>query len=233
MARPYTVPVWIQLLRTVMRPLFRGIFRLLSRVRITGLKNVPPTGPYLIAINHVSLYEAPFLLAFWPVAPEAVGAVDIWARPGQSTLARLYGGIPVHRGEIDRELIETMLAVLRSGRPLAIAPEGGRSHQPGMRRALPGVAHIMDQARVPVVPVGIVGTTDDFLARALQLKRPLLEMHIGKQVLLPPIEGKGEARRAARQRNVDLIMTHIAALLPSEYRGVYADAALTVTTETT
>ena len=221
MAEPYKVPFGIRLFRAVMRPLFRGLFHLLARVRITGRENVPRDGAYLIAMNHVSLYEPPFLLAFWPVAPEAVGAVDIWSRPGQSTLARLYGGIPVHRGEYDRQLIKTMLAALESGRPLAIAPEGGRSHSPGMQRALPGVAYAIDQAGVPVVPVGIVGTSDDFMQRALRGRRPTLEIHIGRPVHLPPVQGKGEDRRLARQRNADLIMIHIAALLPVEYHGVY------------
>jgi 1-acyl-sn-glycerol-3-phosphate acyltransferase len=223
----YTVPFHTLLLRRLMRPLFRGIFHLLSQVVITGRENVPKNGAYLIAINHVSLYEAPFMLAFWPEQPpEAAGAVDIWSRPGQAALARLYGGIPVHRGLVDRRLIDTMVAVLRSGRPLLIAPEGGRSHRPGMRRALPGLAHVIDQVSVPVVPVGVVGTTGDFLKRALRGERPKLEMRIGKPVCLPPISGKGEERRAARQRNVDLVMAHIAALLPAEYQGVYADAAL-------
>jgi hypothetical protein len=48
-------------------------------------------------------------------------------------------------------------------------------------------------------------------------------MAIGESLFLPPVDGKGEARRLARQRNADLIMIHIAALLPLEYRGVYAD----------
>jgi len=223
MAEPYKVPFGVRLFRAVMRPLFRGLFHLLARVRITGRENVPKDGAYLIAMNHVSLYEPPFLLAFWPVAPEAVGAVDIWSRPGQSTLARLYGGIPVHRGEYDRQLINTMLAALKSGRPLAIAPEGGRSHSPGMRRALPGVAYAIDQAGVQVVPVGIVGTSDDFMQRALHGQRTTLEIRIGRPVHLPPVQGKGEERRLARQRNADLIMIHIAALLPVEYHGVYVN----------
>jgi 1-acyl-sn-glycerol-3-phosphate acyltransferase len=221
-AEPYRVSFQVNMFRVVMRPLFRGLFHILAHVRITGTENVPKGEAYLIAMNHVSLYEPPFLLAFWPVAPEAVGAVDIWSRRGQSTLARLYGGIPVHRGEYDRELIETMLAALNSGRPLAIAPEGGRSHSPGMRRALPGVAYAIDLAGVPVVPVGILGTSDDFMQRALHGPHPKLEMRIGRPVRLPPIEGKGEERRLARQRNADIIMIRIARLLPVEYHGVYA-----------
>jgi len=218
----YAVPLHTHILRVIMRPIFRILFHILSQVRIIGLENVPDNGPYLIAINHVSLYEPPFILAFWPTPLEAAGAVEIWERPGQNILIRLYGGIPVHRGNYDRSLIETMLSVLRSGRPLLIAPEGGRSHHLGMRRALPGAAYVIDQANVPVVPVGIVGATDDFMDKALHGKRPLIEMHIGQPVNLPAISGKGEQRRLARQRNVDLIMRSIAVLLPPEYRGVYA-----------
>jgi 1-acyl-sn-glycerol-3-phosphate acyltransferase len=218
----YQVPVHTRLARMLMRPLFRGIFHMLSQVKIYGLENVPRRGAYIIAINHISIYEPPFMLAFWPVAPEAVGAVDIWERRGQATLARLYGGIQVHRGQYDRKLLETILATLQSGRPVLIAPEGGRSHLPGMRKALPGVAYIIDQASVPVVPVGVVGTTSDFFSRATRGERPKLEMNIGQPVNLPPVGGKGQAKRAARQENADIIMRQIACLLPEEYRGVYA-----------
>ncbi len=218
----YRLPLHTRLLRVVLRPLFRGLFHLLSRVRITGKENVPKSGAYLITINHVSLFEPPFALAFWPVAAEAAGAVDIWDRTGQSLLVRLYGGIQVHRGEYDRKLIDTMLGVLYSNRPLLIAPEGGRTHTPAMRRALPGSAYLADLAGVLVVPVGIIGTNDEFLERALHGHRPEIEMRIGPPFRLPPITGKGDERRSARQENADLIMRKIAALLPSEYHGVYA-----------
>jgi len=217
----YQVAWSTQMIRTILRPIFRGLFYLLSQVKIVGKVNIPTSGAYLIVINHVSLYEPPFILAFWPVSPEAAGAVDLWDRAGQSTLARLYGGIQVHRGEYDRELIDTILHVLRSGYPLLIAPEGGRSHSIGMRRAMPGAAFLVDQADVPIVPVGICGTSDDFLKKALELKRPKIEMRIGQPFRLPPIQGKGESRRTARQRNADLIMLKICELLPEEYHGFY------------
>lgn len=222
MAEAYRVPLANRVFRLLFRPLFRFVFYILSQVKIVGREHVPPSGAYMIAINHVSLFEPPLLLAFWPVAPEAVGAVDIWDRPGQGLLAHLYGGIPVHRGQYDRRLLDTMLAALLSGRPLLIAPEGGRSHSPGMRRGLPGVAYVIEKAGVPVIPVGIVGATDDFLLRALRGHRPQIEMRIGPAFRLPPVSGVGEERRDSRQRNVDLIMAHIAMLLPPEYHGYYA-----------
>jgi 1-acyl-sn-glycerol-3-phosphate acyltransferase len=222
--KPYSVPFLNRLIRLTFRPIFRLVFHILSEVKIIGRENVPSEGPYLISINHVSLFEPPFLLAFWPIAPEAAGAIEIWNRPGQNILVRGYHGIPVHRGEFDRQALEKMIAVLQSGRPLLLAPEGGRTHELGMRRALPGVAYIVDKSRVPVVPVGIVGTTDDFLERALHFKRPRLEMRIGEPFTLPGVQGKGSERREALQANADQIMQAIAALIPPEYRGVYQNS---------
>ena len=223
MTSTYTVSWGTKLFRHTARAIFRGLYHLLSRVEISGVENIPKNGAYLIAVNHVSLYDAPFVISFWPVAPEAAGAADLWNRPGISVLARLYGGIRVHRGRFDRQLIDQVDAVLLSGRPLVIAPEGGRSHTAGMRRAKPGVAYVAEKADVPIIPVGVIGATDDFLARALRGKRPAIKMNIGSSFHLPPVEGKGEARRNSRQRNADMIMRHIADLLPLEYRGVYAD----------
>ncbi len=225
MKKNYTIPLHIKIFRVILRFGFRLVFHTLARVRIIGTENVPSHGPYLVAINHISVIEPPFVLSFWPDTPEAVGAKEIWERTGQSLLARMYGGIRVHRGEFDRDLVEKMLTALEAGHPLVIAPEGGRSHSTGMRRALPGVAYVMDRAQVPVIPVGIVGSTDDFLRKAFSGKRPPLEMRIGKPILLPPVTGKGEERHLSRQQNTDRIMYAIAALLPREYRGVYDQPA--------
>lgn len=221
--KPYTIPYHIRILRGVLRIIFRTLFHLLGGVKITGLANVPKNNAYLIAINHISLYEAPFVVAFWPTPPEVAGASDVWERPGQALLARWYQGIPVHRGQYDRKLIDTIISALRAGYPLLIAPEGGRSHEPGMRQANPGVAYLAEKTDLPIVPVGIVGTTEDYLENALRLRRPTLEMHIGQPFSLPPIHAGGAARREARQKNADLVMAHIASLVPVNYRGVYAD----------
>ncbi len=217
----YNIPKRVCLQRAVLRPLFRGIFHLVSSVRIYGRENIIRGGAYVIAANHISIFEPPLVLSFWPIAPEAVGAKELWSRPGHSTLVRLYGTIPAHRSEFDRKLIDTMISVLKSGYPLLIFPEGGRSHRPGLRLALPGVAQIVDSTGVPVIPVGVVGSTDNFLERGLHGERPEICMHVGAPFHLPPIEGRGAVRRAARQHNVDQIMLHIADLLPPEYRGVY------------
>ncbi|MBV6395375.1 MAG: hypothetical protein HFACDABA_00951 [Anaerolineales bacterium] len=219
------VPWRVRLTRSAMRTICRGVFHALSPVKILGRENVPLGSPYIAATNHISIFDPPFAASFWPEALEIIGASDVFDKPGQGQLLRLYGVTPVHRGDYDRAVIEWVLRVIRSGKPLLIAPEGGRTHVTAMRRAKPGIAYIVEKTRVPVIPVGLVGTTDDYWRRAMRGERPPLEMRIGKPFHLPAVE-QGAARQETRQHNADLVMSHIAGLLPEEYRGVYAESAV-------
>ena len=224
--QPYKVSFGVRVARPILRFIVRLITRTLMRITITGIENVPLGQTYLVAPNHISLFDGPIAIAFWPETVEVMGASDIWNKPGQNLLARWYGAIKVHRGQYDRELIDSVLKVLRSGRPLLLAPEGGRSHVPGLRRAKPGVGFLIDAGQVPVIPVGLSGTTEDMFSLGLRGKRPLVTMRIGKPLELPPIQGQGAERRLARQQYADLVMAHIAGLLPEDYRGVYAGEAI-------
>lgn len=226
MTEIYRVPLRFRLSRVLLRASCRFIFHVLGRVSVTGKENVPFGKPYVVAINHISLFDPPLAAAFWPEVLEIVGASDILNRTGQGQLFRWYGAIPVHRGEYDRVVLQRTLSVINAGYPLLIAPEGGRSHNPALRRAYPGIAYIIEATRVPVMPVALVGTTEDFWQRAKQGERPRLEMRIGAPVYLPTIKERGTLRREARQRNADLVMRHLAGLLPEEYRGVYAQTVI-------
>jgi 1-acyl-sn-glycerol-3-phosphate acyltransferase len=223
---PYRVSAGRMAVRSILRGVIRLVAHSLTRVTVIGAENVPLGTPYLAAQNHISIFDPPYAAAFWPETLEAIGASDIWGKPTQKFWLQWYGVTQVHRGEYDRELIDTILRVLRSGRPLLIAPEGGRSHVPGLRRAKPGVGFLIEATQVPVVPVGLVGTTEDMLSLGLRGKRPSVTIRIGEPFTLPPIESQGTERRLARQRNADLVMAHIAGLLPESYWGVYADQAI-------
>jgi 1-acyl-sn-glycerol-3-phosphate acyltransferase len=135
---------------------------------------------------------------------------------------RLYGAIPVHRGQFDRKLINTAMKILASGRPLIIAPEGGRSHVPGLRHAWPGIGYLIEKSQVPVIPVGVTGSISSELKQAIRLRRPHLTMRIGRPLNLSHKAGDPKVVRAARQTNTDRIMEQIAALLPADYQGMYA-----------
>jgi len=222
----YKIPLHIKIKRIFLLSAFRMLYRTLGRVNVTGQENVPIGTPYVIAMNHISIFDPPLVVSFWPEKPEVIGAADVFEKKGQGLILSIYGVIPVQRGGYDRVLLEKILAILKVGRSLVIAPEGARSHVPAMKRAMPGIGYIIEHAQVPVIPVGLVGTTDDFWRRSMRGEKPQLEMHIGKPIIFPAVTEKGTKRREARQQNADLVMCHIAGLLPEEYHGVYAGQAI-------
>lgn len=222
----YHVPLKFRISRPILKTVFRGVFHLLARVTMTGRENIPYGQRYLVAMNHVSIFDPPLAGAFWPEQLEIIGAADVFEKPGQGQVLKAYGVIPVHRGDYDRTLFNKIISVIKAGYPLLIAPEGGRSHVPAMRRAMPGIAYIVEQTHVPVVPAALVGTTEDFWQRAKRGERPSLEIRIGKPIILPDITAKGNEKHEARQNNADLVMRHLAGLLPEEYRGVYAGSVI-------
>jgi 1-acyl-sn-glycerol-3-phosphate acyltransferase len=226
MSEVYRVPLRYKISRPILKAVFRFLFSTLGSVTITGKDNILRGRPCVVAMNHVSIFDPPLAGSFWPGPLEVIGAVDVFDKPFQGQILRAYGVIPVHRGDYDRPLLTRMVKILESGYPLLIAPEGARSHVPGLMQAKQGVAYLIEKTGVPVVPVALVGTTEDFWQRAKRGERPLLEIRIGKPILLPEITAKGTERHEARQYNADLVMRHIAGLLPVGYRGVYAESAI-------
>lgn len=224
MSTEYSVPFLKRVKRVILQAVIGILFRILGRVKVSGKANIPAKGSYMLVFNHVSMFDAPFIIAFWPIAIEILGAAELWGRRGQDVVVRLYAPIPIHRGEVDRDALGLALKALRSGAPLMIAPEGGRSHQPGLRRAKAGVVYLAERTGVPILPVGVTGTLDDFFQRAKKGARPELQLLIGKPFSLPEdSQFPGVAPRDVRQAKADFIMYRIAELLPPEYRGVYAE----------
>ena len=219
----FHVPLLTKINRVILRVFFRAFFHVLGKVEISGYENIPHHNKYLAIFNHVSLVEVPFIAAFWPTNLEIIGAAAVWSRPGVSIVVKMWSGVRVDRTAFDREVFKQVKQVFDADRPLMISPEGGRSHTPGLRRGKPGVAYIIDEVGVEVLPVAVVGNTMDFLKKGIRGKRPPIQMIIGEPFRLPPIEGRGKERRLSRQRNTDYSMARLAALLPESYRGVYAE----------
>ena len=221
----FSLPWYSRVFRPMSRVIFRNLFRLLSRVQVIGTENIPEEGAYVIAVNHVSIFEPPLITSFWPYSIEVAGAVEILEQPGQSQIMRLYGTIPVHRERFDRQSLEAMVGRLEAGRPVLIFPEGTRSRKPGLQQASTGAVYIAAKAGVNVLPVGIAGTA--ILADEIRkFRRTQLVMSVGEMIKLPEIPWRSAERREILHLQTEKIMHAIADLLPRAYRGFYARGSL-------
>jgi 1-acyl-sn-glycerol-3-phosphate acyltransferase len=200
----------------------RALMRLLWRYAVTGQERLPRGAAYIVYTNHLSLFDAPLVFATAPDRLVMFGA-DKWRRiVGLRQLVEAMGVIWVTRGEADMDAMKAALGALKRGGRLGIAPEGTRSPTGALQRAKPGAAYLADRARVLVVPMALAGTEKVGLAWR-RLRRPCVSCVIGEPFVLP---GDGRAKGARLDELTDLMMCRLAALLPPEYRGVYADHPL-------
>jgi 1-acyl-sn-glycerol-3-phosphate acyltransferase len=204
-----------------LRWFFNTASALLARRDLVGLDNLPPRGPYILAVNHLSYFDLP--LVFGIVGGENVTgwAAEKYARhPFFGPILRMGQAIFIERGQIDRHALAGAVDWLARGNNFGMAPEGTRSKTGSMSRGKTGIAYLAHEVDVPIVPIAVSGTERAFAAWR-KLRRPRFKMQIGQPLHLPPID---ETRRSAGLReNTDKVMCRIAVMLPPEYHGFYAD----------
>jgi len=199
----------------------RGAQKLLTHCEVSGRANIPVGGPLLVVFNHLAHLDGPLVLATLPFEVEAIGLSDLYQVPVTGLLLRLYGIIPVHRDQYDREVLRHALQVLAGGRVLALAPEARQSPTGTLQRGRNGAAYLALRSGAPILPIGITGT-ETIYAAWQRLQRPRLSLNIGIPFRLPGPLARGAERHAQLEAGGDEIMSRIAALLPPSYRGVYA-----------
>ena len=126
------------------------LMKILFRLRAGGLENLPRSGGFVLAANHISnldpwplglpLFPRRFLrfmakseLYWWPLGP----------------ILNACGAFPVRRGQRDVEAIEHAVELAREGLRKKWQPEWHA-----------GAARIALEAGVPLIPAGIRGTDE-------------------------------------------------------------------------
>jgi 1-acyl-sn-glycerol-3-phosphate acyltransferase len=205
----------------VARGIVGFLVRLLSRLDVEGLENLPEQGPYLLITNHLHWLDPPVLMAVLPHRGYVFAAAKREHHWFFGPLFRSLGAIFVRRGEVDRKALRQALAVLRGGGMLGMAPEGTRSATGAMQQGHGGAAYLAYRARVSIVPVVVVGQERVFPS-LLRLRRARIHVAFASAFGSPTPEGT-RASIAEIRAFTDEIMYRLAAMLPQEYRGQYAD----------
>ena len=206
------------------RLLIRFLLRLLTRIEARGRENIPTSGNFIIAANHIGLVDAflPFYIINHTNLVLLVGEKweKLWI---MRWLGRGLNFLFVDRFNPDLKAIRAVIARMKHGEVLVITPEGTRSKVGYLIEGKPGVSYLAAKMGYPLVPVGISGTFDsDFFGQLKRLHRPHIIVRIGPAFSLPPLPTEAQSRDEALKADTDEIMCRIAALLPPEQHGVYA-----------
>lgn len=190
-------------------------FKLFMDLSVEGLENFPHKGAVIVAANHVTNFDV-FPMQISLSRPIFYMAKDsLFKNPLVALGLRNVGAFPVDRklGGKDDWAMNHARKILANGLTLGMFPEGTRSRGEGLGLAKTGTARFSIEKQVPVLPMAISGSDKFF--REFPKRNPVRVVMCS---LLYP--DPGETALAFTDR----IMFSIAANLPEEMRGVYADA---------
>ena len=197
---------------------------LYTRIKIVGAENVPRSGPLIIASNHLNDADPGVICRGIPRRVVYMAKVELFKVPLLAQFLRAFGAFPVRRGEADLAALRRASETLKAGLALCMFPEGTRAGKAELlREAWPGAGLLALRNDAPILPIAITGSGE--LSLPKMFLRPHKRYHVTLTIGEPfrldvPKRINGEAAQTGARQ----IMERIAALLPPDHRGFYADA---------
>jgi 1-acyl-sn-glycerol-3-phosphate acyltransferase len=169
-----------------------GLLRLLFRVRVTGLENLPERGAVLVAGNHTGFLDGPMVFVLLPRPSAFLVKSELYDTAFRRVL-QFAQQIPVRRGTPDRTALRRALEVLGAGGVLGVFPEGTRG-EGQLESVQHGIGYLALRSSCPVVPVVCVGTAKALpKGRRLPLWRAPVTVAFGPAFEVT-VEGEPRAR---------------------------------------
>lgn len=205
------MPTFYTTARRAVAPLVMALWR----PRVSGLENLPETGPFLVASNHLALVDSFAIPVVAPRQVRFIARADLWQKkgPGGWVMRRFFtviGTVPVERGTLRsaQGSLDVALQVLRDGDGFGIYPEGTRSRDGRLYKGRTGAAWLAQQSGAPVIPVGLRGTEKIFAPGRRLPRRVPVSIAFGAPVDFSDIDpslSDGVRRREMTRRIMDAI----------------------------
>jgi 1-acyl-sn-glycerol-3-phosphate acyltransferase len=212
----------------ILRAFLTPFLMILFRPKVKGLRNVPGTGPVIIASNHLSFSDSIFMPLVVPRKVTFLAKSEYFTSPGPKGLLKkitfiALGQVPVDRsgGRRSEAALITGLKVLAEGKCLGIYPEGTRSPDGRLYKGRTGIARLAIESGAPIIPVAMFNTEKIQPTGTVVPKVMRVEMIFGE-----PMYFEGDSSDLLYLRDVtDKIMATIQSLSGQEYVDTYATKA--------
>jgi len=205
--------------------------RVLFRPWVEGSEHVPDEGAAILASNHLSFSDSFFLPMVVPRPITFLAKSDYFTGPGvKGFFTKMFfagvGQVPVDRsgGRASEAALRTGLRILGGGSLLGIYPEGTRSPNGTLYRGKTGLARMAMEAKVPILPVAMVGTYEIQPPGQLRPGLRRVGIRIGRPLDFTRYEGLENDRFVLRSVT-DEVMYELMSLSGQEYVDMYATRA--------
>jgi len=206
------------------RFIIRLILKLVARLELYGYENIATLdGAALAVSNHLGRLDVALVYYYLDRQDILVLVAEKYQKVAWIRwFVKALGAVFVDRFNADLNTMRIALNHLKQGKILVLAPEGTRSPTGALIKARTGASYLAARAGVWVVPIALYGSEDKAVVKALRhFRRAHITARVGKPFKFPPLQGSN--REETLQAYTDEMMCQIAALLPVQYRGFYAD----------
>ncbi|MCG2787181.1 MAG: 1-acyl-sn-glycerol-3-phosphate acyltransferase [Anaerolineae bacterium] len=206
----------------LVRFIIRIVMKLIARIEVRNAENIP-SGNFIMASNHLGRLDSAVLLYIFDREDIIMPVAEKYKNhPIFGVIGRAANAVWLNRFDTDFHALREMLKRMKEGGMLVIAPEGTRSKTGALQPGKAGVSYLAAKSGYPVLPVALTGTEDRYVVEQLKhFRRIHITATAGKLMTLEMPQGKNREQILADQ--TEEIMCQIAALLPKDYHGVYAD----------
>ncbi len=206
------------------------LLRVLFRPWVRGMENIPTSGAAILASNHLSFSDSIFLPLQSRRPVVFLAKSEYFTGKGlKGVLTRWFfkatGQLPIDRsgGKASEASLNTGLSVLAEGSLLGIYPEGTRSPDGRLYRGRTGIARMVLEAKVPVIPVAMIDTekVQPIGQRLPKIRR--IGIVVGQPLDFSRFDGM-EGDRIVLRAVTDEIMYELMKISGQEYIDVYASS---------
>ncbi len=201
-------PTWYAFIRWLVKTAY---FNTHGGIRAIDEHYVPISGPVLLAPLHVSHLDPPAVACALRRRLSIMAKEELFRNPLAGALIRSLGAFPVKRGETDTESIRKTISLLEEGEVVLIFPEGTRGDGETIQEMSRGIAMLAKRTKVPVIPVGVIGTNIVMPRGKSKGHKHLVSIVYGKPFTYEEI-AKGENERQNRELFANTLQSKIVEL---------------------
>jgi 1-acyl-sn-glycerol-3-phosphate acyltransferase len=171
-----------------------------SPVKVVGLHKIDSPKPRVYAVNHASALDIPVLYANLPFQFRILFKSELLAYPFVGWHLKRSGQVCINQQDPAASVgsIKSALKSLKSGMPLVVFPEGGRTPDGKIKPFLPGAFFLAIKAQADIVPVALVGTYELLPMNTYHIKCRPLEMRVGLPIPTAGLTGHDMDALSAR-----------------------------------
>ncbi|HUD74927.1 MAG TPA: lysophospholipid acyltransferase family protein [Terracidiphilus sp.] len=130
-----------------------------SGLTVAGAQNLGKCPVAVYACNHTSYMDIPVIFAVLPFQFRILARKQLWSIPFIGWYLNRSSQMPIDTANphATRSSLGAGAKALRSGMPLFVFPEGGRTSDGKLKPFLSGAAYLAIRAQVPLVPLALGG----------------------------------------------------------------------------